>query len=145
MAARRQLAAAPIAAARPFLRRAAIRRVAGRLAAYGRSLQELPSGPSGDSQRLLTSLLHDPLSSDPLSSSGTEALIPLPPIPLSLSVFWTAGACLALLVALARASAAGDLTRSFGFGRPSLGFVQGPWRGPNPPAGEGPQGPWKGA
>ena len=32
----------------------------------------------------------------------------------------------------------------FGFGRPSLGFVQGPWRGPNPPAGEGPQGPEKG-
>ncbi|EJK76418.1 hypothetical protein THAOC_01818, partial [Thalassiosira oceanica] len=30
------------------------------------------------------------------------------------------------------------------FGRPSLGFVQGPWRGPNPPAGEGPQGPEKG-
>ncbi|EJK69503.1 hypothetical protein THAOC_09232, partial [Thalassiosira oceanica] len=32
----------------------------------------------------------------------------------------------------------------FGRRRPSLGFVQGPWRGPNPPAGEGPQGPEKG-
>ncbi|EJK73417.1 hypothetical protein THAOC_04959, partial [Thalassiosira oceanica] len=34
-------------------------------------------------------------------------------------------------------------SRFLRFGRPSLGFVQGPWRGPNPPAGEGPQGPEK--
>ena len=32
----------------------------------------------------------------------------------------------------------------FGFARRSLGFVQGPWPGPDPPAGKGPQGPEKG-